>query len=321
MSEARVVLTRRMPPPGAGLLQSAGFVVDEVEQDEPLARDALLERVRGAVGVIAMLSERIDHAFLDAAGPDLRVVANYAVGTDNIDIAACQARNVVATNTPGVLTDATADLAFTLLLAAARRVIEGDQFVRSGQWQGWAPMQLMGLQLSGRTLGIVGAGRIGTAMARRAVGFGLRIAYCHPRPNEELDNELGAQRMELDELLRLCEIVSLHIPMKPENRHLFDAERLRLMKRGAILINTARGAVIDEFALIAALKNGALGAAGLDVYELEPELAPGLAELSNVVLLPHLGSATTATRQLMSQMAAENVLAVLRGEPPANPVT
>lgn len=321
MSEGRVLLTRRMPPPGAGILQSAGWVVDEVEQDEPLNRGVLLERVRGVAGVITMLSDRVDDDFLDAAGDQIRVVANYAVGTDNIDIGACAARNVVVTNTPDVLTDATADLAFTLLLAAARRVLQGDQLVRSGQWQGWAPMQLMGLQLSGRTIGIVGAGRIGTAVAERAAAFGMRIAYCHPRRNDLLEDKLMATRMELEELLRMSEVVSLHAPMKPENRHMLDAERLRLMKRGAVLVNTARGPLIDELALVDALQSGKLGAAGLDVYELEPEVAPGLMELSNVVLLPHLGSATTATRQLMSQMAADNVLAVLRDEAPLNPVS
>jgi glyoxylate reductase len=320
MSEARVLLTRRMPPPAAGILNSAGIEVLEIEQDEPVEREVLLERIAGMSGVVTMLSDRVDHAFLEAAGSNLRVIANYAVGTDNIDLDACRVRNVVVTNTPGVLTDATADLAMALLLATARRLRDGDLFVRAGQWQGWAPLQLLGLQLSGATLGIVGAGRIGTAVARRAAAFGMRLCYCHPRPNPELDQQLGAQQMDLDSLLRMSDVVSLHIPMRSENRHLLDAERLELMRRGAILINTARGAVIDELALIEALKSGRLSAAGLDVYELEPELAPGLAELPNVVLLPHLGSATTATRQLMSKMVAENILAVLRGEQPEHPV-
>lgn len=321
MVSKRVVLTRRMPPPAESLLRESGCDVVVIERDDPPPRAEFLEQIRGAAGLITMLSERIDAAALDAAGPLLRVVANYAVGFDNIDVAECVRRGVRVTNTPGVLTEATADLAWALILAAARRVIEGDRLVRGGQWQGWAPRQLLGLELCGSTLGILGAGRIGAAVARRAVGFEMRVLYTDQRVNPELEQRTGAVRVELPRLLREADVLSLHIPMAPEYRHLIGARELELMKPTAILINTARGPIVDEAALVAALRSGRLAAAGCDVYEHEPRLTPGLAELSNVVLLPHLGSATTATRARMSRMAAENVLAVLAGREPPNPVT
>ncbi len=320
MSAARVLVTRRVPPPAVELLRQAGLTVDLVDQDDPPSREELLRRVPGAAGLIAMLSEKIDAQVLEAAGPSLKVVANFAVGFDNIDLAACRQRGVRVTNTPGVLTDATADLAWALILSAARRVVEGDRLVRSGQWTGWAPMQLLGLQLTGSTLGIVGAGRIGTAVALRSQGFGMRVLYTDSQVNPELESRLGAQRVELRQLLASADVVSLHVPLTPQSRHLIGSAELQLMKPTAILINTARGPVIDEAALVTALRERRIAAAGLDVYEHEPRLTPGLSELPNVVLLPHLGSAATATRQKMSQMVAENVIAVLRGQEPPNPV-
>lgn len=320
MGNERVLITRRMPDGASAALLAAGAEVDVIDQDAPAAREEVLRRVAGVVGVIATLTDRIDGELLDAAGEQLRIVANYAVGYDNIDLAACAARDVLVSNTPDVLTDATADLAWALILAAGRRVVEADRLVRVGRWGGWAPMELLGLELSGATLGIVGAGRIGAAVARRAVGFGMCVLYCHPRMNSELEQTCDARRVDLDDLLPQADVLSLHVPMRPENHHLMSADRLRRMKPTALLINTARGAVVDEAALVAALREGRLGAAGLDVYEREPELTPGLAELPNVVLLPHLGSATVATRERMARMAAENVLAVLRGENPPNQV-
>ncbi len=316
----RVVITRRVPPPAESLLREAGCDVHLFDQDDPPARDAVLSAVDGASGVIAQMSDRVDDAFLDAAGPTLRVVANFAVGFDNIVLDACQSRDVWATNTPGVLTEATADIAWTLILGAARHAATGHNMVAAGEWPGWAPLQLLGLELNGATLGVVGAGRIGSATARRSIGFGMRVVYTHPRRQAALEDELSARRLELDELLQSADVVSLHIPMRPENHHLIDARRLALMKPGAILVNTARGAVVDEAALVAGLRAGRPAAAGLDVYEHEPELTPGLAELSNVMLLPHLGSGTTVTRERMSRMVAENVLAALRGETPPNPI-
>ncbi|MCK4342609.1 MAG: D-glycerate dehydrogenase [Phycisphaerae bacterium] len=320
MNTYKVVITRRVPPPAVEMLAQAGFAVDLIDQDNPPTPEELLQRARGAAGLITMLSERIDAALLDAAGPDLRVVANFAVGFDNIDLAACTQRGVRATNTPGVLTDATADLAWTLILATARRVVEGDRLVRAGEWTGWAPMQYLGLQLSGATLGIVGAGRIGTAVGLRSSGFGLNVLYADEQPNRELEEQVGARRVELGQLIADADVLTLHVPLTSRTRHLIGAEQLAAMKPTAILINTARGPVVDEKALVEALRSGQIAAAGFDVYEHEPRLAPGLTELPNVVVLPHLGSATTATRRKMSQMTAENVIAVLTEQEPPNPV-
>lgn len=320
MSAEKVLITRRVPPPAVELLREAGFAIDLCDQDDPPGRETLLARVPGAAGLVTMLSERVDGELLKAAGPSLRVVANFAVGYDNIDVAACTAAKVRVTNTPGVLTDATADLAWALILAAARRVVEGDRLVRSGQWTGWAPMQLLGLQLTGATLGLVGAGRIGTAVGLRSMGFGMRVLYSDDQVNRELEQRVGAQRLPLDQLIPAADVLSLHVPLTPQTRHLINAARLARMKPTAILINTARGPVIDEAALVEALRQRRIAAAGFDVYEHEPRLTPGLAELPNAVLLPHLGSAATATRQKMSQMVGENVIAVLSGREPPNPV-
>ncbi len=320
MASHRILITRRVPPPAVEVLQQVGYEVDVMDQDDPPSRKELLESVPGVAGLITMLSERVDAELLDAAGPQLKVVANFAVGFDNIDLAACKERGVRATNTPGVLTDATADIAWALLLAAARRGVEGDQLVRAGKWTGWAPMQLLGKPLRGATLGIVGAGRIGTAVALRSIGFEMNVLYTDGTRNDELEKRTGAQRVELGQLLAAADFVSLHVPLTDETRHLIDAAALAAMKSDAILINTARGPVIDEAALVTALRDRRIGAAGFDVYEREPQLSPGLAELPNVVLLPHLGSANTTTRQQMSQMTADNVIAVLDGREPPNPV-
>jgi len=317
---ARILITRRVPPPAVESLRAAGLVVDLVDQDDPPSRAELLARVPGVVGLITMLSEKVDAELLEAAGPGLRVVANFAVGYDNIDLEACRRRGVRVTNTPGVLTDATADLAWALILATARRVVEGDRLVRSGQWRGWAPLQLLGLQLTGATLGLVGAGRIGTAVGLRSVGFRMNVLYVDDHPSVALEEQVGARRVSLGELLPVVDILSLHVPLTPQTRHLIGPRELAAMKPTAILINTARGPVVDEAALVEVLRSGRLAGAGFDVYEHEPRLTPGLAELPNVVLLPHLGSATTATRHRMSQMVAENVLAVLAGREPPNPV-
>lgn len=316
----RVLLTRRMPPPAADTLTAAGLAVDLLDTDEPPEREELLARARGCAGAITMLSDRIDSEFLDAAGSSLRIVANYAVGFDNIDLEACKRRGIRVSNTPGVLTEATADLTWSLILAAARRVAEGDRLMRTGKWSGWAPTQLLGLELNGATLGILGAGRIGTAVARRSLGFRMRVLYTDTSPNEDLERELGAERVELDRLVAESDVLSLHVPMRPETHHLIGAAQFAAMKPTAVLVNTSRGPVVDEVTLVAALRNNQIAAAGLDVYENEPRLAPGLSELPNVVLLPHLGSATTTTRSKMAAMAAENVIAVLSGHEPPNAV-
>jgi len=309
-----------MPAAAAETLLKAGLTVDAIKRDEPAPRDEVLERACGCAGLITMLSDRIDAGLLDGVGPALRVVANYAVGFDNIDLEACKRRGIRVTNTPGVLTEATADLAWSLILAAARHVPEGDRVMRTGTWPGWAPTQLLGLELNGATLGILGAGRIGTAVARRSLGFRMRVIYTDKRRNEELERELGAERVELDRLVAESDVLSLHLPMSLEVRHLIGASQFEAMKPTAVLVNTARGPIVDETALVEALRTGEIAAAGLDVYENEPELTSGLAELPNVVLLPHLGSATTSTRSRMAAMAAENVVAVLAGREPPNAV-
>jgi glyoxylate reductase len=269
--------------------------------------------------LVALLTDRVDGALLDRA-PRLRVVANVAVGIDNVDLAACTARGVTVTNTPGVLTEATADLAFGLLLAAARRIAEGDRLVRQGAFAGWTPSFLLGARVHGATLGLVGMGRIGQAMARRARGFGMKVVYAAPRPLEPaMERALGATHLELEPLFAVADFVSLHCPLTSETRHLVDAQRLARMKPGAVLVNTARGGCVDESALAAVLASGQLGAAGLDVFEDEPRVHPALRTLENVVLAPHIGSADRPTREAMAGIAADNVLAVLAGAQPLTP--
>ncbi len=320
MTRHRVLITRRVPPSGLDLLQANDVDVDIFDQDNPPTRDELLARVPGVAGLITMLSERVDADLLDAAGKSLKIVANFAVGYDNIDLDACRARNIRATNTPGVLTDATADLAWALILSAARRVPEGDRLMRTGKWTGWTPMQLLGLQLRGATLGLFGAGRIGTAVGLRAVGFGMNVIYTNRSRSAALEEQAGARRVEFDELLAESDVLSLHVPLTPETRHRIGAAELVKMKPTVILINTARGPLVDEAALVDALRERRIAMAGFDVYEHEPRMTPGLADLDSVVLLPHLGSATVLTRLQMSTMVAENVLAVLRGDEPPNPI-
>lgn len=314
----KVYVTRRIPKAGLSMLRSAFDAVRVHDSDEPPARAELLAAVRGCVGLLAMLTERVDAELLDAAGPQLRVVANYAVGHDNVDLAECTRRGVLLTNTPDVLTDATADLAWTLLMAAARRVVEADRLVRSGGWSGWAPLQMLGVSVASRTLGIVGAGRIGSAVARRSAGFDMRVLYCDARANPDLERELGARRVALGALLEKSDFVSLHVPLTEGTRGLIGGRELGRMKPGAILVNTSRGPVVDEEALAEALRERRIGAAGLDVYTDEPRLAPGLAMLDNAVLAPHMGSATHEARQRMAELAAENLIVGARGGEPPN---
>ena len=270
--------------------------------------------------IVSVVTDRIDAPLL-ARAPRLRIVANVAVGYDNIDVAACRARGVVVTNTPGVLTEATADLAFGLLLASARRVAEGDRLVRRGAFAGWTPSFLVGVPVHGATLGLVGLGRIGQAMARRARGFGMRVIYAsRTRASHDVERALGASHASVDDVFALANFVSLHCPLTPETHHLVNAERLARMKAGAVLINTARGACVDEAALAAALRDGPLGSAGLDVFEDEPRVHPSLLALENVVLAPHIGSADRPTRVAMAAIAIDSVRAVLAGRPPLYPV-
>jgi len=313
----KVLVTREIPEAGLRLLE--GFEVT-VLHERPPTRDELLEAVSGASGVLATATEKMDGEVMDAAGDELRIIANMAVGYDNIDVGAATERGVIVTNTPGVLDETTADVAFMLVLAAARRLGEGERLLRAGGWEWWGPKQLRGLDVWGKTLGIVGMGRIGRAVARRAKGFGMEIIYHNRSRNEEAEEELGARYVSLEELLRESDFVSIHTPLTEDTRHLISERELGLMGETAVLVNTSRGPVVDEAALARALREGRIFAAGLDVYEEEPEVHPELLELENVVLAPHIGSASVETRDRMATLAAENLAAVLRGEQPKTPV-
>jgi glyoxylate reductase len=314
-----VVVTRPLPAPGVAALEDAGLAVRANPLDQPWSRDELLTAVADADGLLCMLSEPVNAELLDAA-PKLKVVSNYAVGFDNVDVAEARRRGVEVTTTPDVLTEATADLAWALLLAAARRIGEGDRLVRAGEWNGWGPNQLIGQPVAGRTLGIVGMGAIGRAVARRARGFSMPVLYFNRnRLDAEVERSLDAAYVGLDELLTRSDVVSLHAPLNDESRHLLDAAALARMKPTAVLVNTGRGALIDEAALVEALREGRLAAAGLDVYEREPALSPGLTDLANVVLAPHLGSASTEARAAMVRLCAENIANVLAGRPAITP--
>ncbi|YAK90543.1 2-hydroxyacid dehydrogenase [Paenarthrobacter nitroguajacolicus] len=318
---SRVVVTGRIPDAAIEKLR-AEHDVDAWAGPETISREELLSRVAGADAIVSLLTERVDAELLDAAGPQLKVVANVAVGYDNIDVPACTQRGIVATNTPGVLTEATADIAFGLILMATRRLGEGERLIRSGQAWKWGMFFLLGSSLQGKTLGVVGMGGIGQATARRAKAFGMDIVYqSRSEIDPQIAAELDARRMDLDELLTMSDVVSLHCPYGPATHHLIGAEQLAAMKNSAFLINTARGAVIDEAALAAALQDGVIAGAGLDVFEREPKVHPWLLELDNVALLPHLGSATVETRTAMAVLAAENALAVLRGERPLTQIS
>jgi glyoxylate reductase len=312
----RIVVTRLVPEPALALLDEAGDMWVS-PHDRALTTDELHGAIAGADAVVTMLHDRVDDAFLDAAGERLRVVANVAVGYDNVDTVACARRSVIVTNTPGVLTEATADLALALILMATRRLGEAERLLRSGvQWV-WSMSFHLGTGVQGKTLGVVGLGQIGRATARRAQVLGMPIVYSgRRRADPGVESELEAVYLPLEELLATADVVSLHVPLTPETEHLIDAAALAAMKSTAFLVNTTRGRVVDEEALVAALGAGTIAGAGLDVYEREPEVHPGLLELENVVLLPHLGSATTETRTAMAVLAARNVVAVLSGSEP-----
>jgi len=308
----RALVTRRIPSEALDRLR-AGC---EVELPEPaLTPEGLRERLADKDAVVVVLGDRIDAAAIDA-GRSLKIVANVAVGFDNLDVQYARSRDIVVTNTPGVLTDATADLTFALILAITRRLGEGERLVRAGRWRGFAFDFMLGASLAGKQLGIVGAGRIGRAVADRARAFGMRIAVTSRRPVDWPDTE----PMGLDQLLATSDVVSLHVPLTPDTRHLIDQRALARMKRSAYLVNTTRGPVVDEAALAWALRERMISGAALDVYEKEPEVLPELLGLENVVLSPHLGSATRETRQAMADLAVRNVLAVLAGQPPLTPI-
>jgi len=306
-----VTVTRPIPDSAVALLLDHGCTLTLNEEDRPLTRGELLEKLETADGLLCTLQDPIDAALLQAThSSPLRVIANFAVGIDNIDLDAARERGIVVTNTPDVLTDATAEVAVGLILACARRFLEGDRITREGRFEGWAPLFHRGQSVYGRTVGIIGAGRIGRRVGETMKhGFGCRVLY-HSR----------SAPTDLDQLLAESDFVSLHCPLTEETHHLLDERRIALMKPTAVLVNTARGPVVDEAALVAALRDGAIAGAGLDVYENEPTLAPGLEDLPNVILLPHIGSATYATREVMGRIAAQSIVDVLAGKEPAHRV-
>jgi glyoxylate reductase len=315
----RVVISNVLPQEARDLIPS-GIDVDYNPSDVPLPKQELIARLKGAAGLVCHIVSTVDDEVL-AAAPDLKVVANVAVGYNNIDVAAARTRGVVVTNTPDVLTETTADFAWALLMAAARRVVEADHYARSGQWKAWKWDLLWGTDIHGKTLGVLGFGRIGRAVARRAGGFGMRVLYQDAvRADAATERALQATYTDTDTLLREADFVTVHTPLLTETRHLIDEAALRKMKKTAVLVNAARGPIVDEAALGRALREGWIAAAGLDVFEQEPAIHPGLLPLTNVVLAPHVASASRETRIAMATLAVRNCLAVLDGKPPLTPV-
>lgn len=317
MSRPKVLVTQRLFPEALDLLRQFAEV-EGGEAEAPLPREELMAAIGDKDGLLTLLVNRIDREIIDLARK-LKIIANCAVGYDNIDVAYCREKGILVTNTPGVLTEATADLTWALILAVARRIPQADRFTREGRFQGWALDLFLGQEITGQKLGIIGLGRIGKAVARRALGFGLQIYYYDPnRLSEEKEKELQVTYLPLDDLLKTADIITLHASLNPSTYHLINREKLALMKKTAILINVARGPIVDEVALAEALKNGQIWGAGLDVYEREPEIEKALLSLDNVVLLPHIGSATRKTRLEMAMTAVRNLIQGLSGQRPDN---
>ena len=317
----KVVVTGKIPTAGLETLLAAGLAPIAWDKDQPMTRAELLVAVKGAEILITLLTEKVDAELLDAAGSQLRAVCNVAVGYNNIDVAACSTRNVRVTNTPGVLTDATADIAFGLILMVTRRLGEGERVIRSNDpWQ-WGMHYMLGSGIQNRQLGVIGMGAIGIATARRAKVFGMKVAYySRSKIDDKIATELGAKQMSFEELLATSDGVSVHCPSNDSTHHLIGAEQFRLMKKSAFLINTARGPIVNEQELVDALKAGEIAGAGLDVFEFEPKVNSGLLNLENVVLIPHLGSATAETRAAMATLAANNAVAIASSQTPLTPV-
>ncbi len=315
----RIFITEPIPEPALTMLKAAGFEVTVYSEDHIIPREDLLRGVVGVDAVLCMLTNHIDEEFFVAAGSQLKIVSNMAVGVDNIDFVAAKKRNVMVTNTPGALEDAVAEHAIALMMAVARRIPEADKFTRAGKYEGWGPKLFLGAQIKGKTLGIVGLGRIGFGVAERAVkGLGMRVIYHDVKQNQEFEkNYIGTYRT-LDDLLKESDFVSLHVPLLPATHHLIAKKQFALMKKTAYLVNTSRGPVVDEKALRRAVKSGQIAGAALDVFEFEPKLTPGFGRLPNVVLTPHIASATIEARSEMSRMAAQAIIDALSGTTPKN---
>lgn len=322
MARPNVYVTRMLPQPAMDILNEHCDVEINPE-DRVLSREELLEKVKGRDAVLCLLTDDIDEEVLGAAGARCKIFANYAVGYNNVDVDAATKRGVAITNTPGVLTDATADIAWSLLFATARRIVESDNWLRKGNFKGWGPMLFLGRDITGKTLGIIGAGRIGANFAKKSKGFEMKVIYTDIARNEAFEAETGGTFVDRETLLKESDFVSLHVPLMPETIHLIGEKEFKLMKNTAVLINTSRGPVVDEKALVKALKEGEIWGAGVDVFEREPELEPGLADLDNVVIVPHIASATIETRTNMGLIAVRNIIAMFEGKTPpycVNPV-
>lgn len=318
---SKIYVTRPIPEPGVGMLRDAGYEVDINSDDRVLSAEELKAKVVGVDAILSLLTDKITGDVLDAAGPNLKIVANYAVGYDNVDLDAAANKNIVVTNTPGVLTEAVAEHSLALIMAVARKIVEADKYVRDGKYKQWEPQLLVGEEMFGKTIGIVGMGRIGSYLAKIcAAGLEMKVMYQDMLRNDLMEGEFGIQKVELAELVKNSDVISIHTPLTDETKHLIDTEEFAVMKKGAILINTSRGPVVSEVALIEALKSGKIAGAGIDVFEFEPEISLELMTAPNLVMTPHIASATTKARQSMSEIVAKNIIAVLSGQLPINPV-
>ncbi len=318
----KIFVTRMIPETGIKALKSKGYevVVNEKAENRSATKEEMIAGAKGADAILSILTDKIDGEVMDAGLPTLKIIANYAVGFDNLDVEGAKKRNIVLTNTPGVLTNTVAEHTFALMLSIAHRISEADRFSRAGKYHAWGPNLLLGTDLSGKTLGVVGLGRIGSRVAYHAVrGFDMKVIYTDPKSNPEFEKEFGAQYAEkLDDLLPLCDFVSIHVPLLDSTHHLINEARLRIMKRSAYLINTSRGPIIDEKALAKALRENFIRGAAIDVFEFEPEITPDLKELDNVIITPHIASATEETRNKMAEMAVDNIIETLEGRTPPN---
>lgn len=325
MSAPKVFVTRRFPGPGIDMLKKAGFHVEVYNKDRIIPRRHLLRGIKGKDAVLSFLTDRVDEQFFKVAGPQLKIVANYAVGFDNIDLKAARSRNVIVTNAPGdLVSDSVAEHTFALMMAVTKRVTDSDRYTRRGKYKGWSPTLFIGMMLEGKTLGLIGSGRIGLAVAKRAAAMGMRVVYTDVKKNPAM-TKMKATFMKIDALLKVADVVSLHVPLLPSTRHMISHRELKMMKPTAYVINTSRGPVVDEKALVFALENKQIAGAGLDVYECEPAIdcdltdTHSLAKLDNVVLTPHTASAAYEARAQMGEIAASNIIAVLQGKKPLTP--
>ncbi|HID39526.1 MAG TPA: D-glycerate dehydrogenase [Calditrichaeota bacterium] len=319
MSTYKILITQKIPDIAIQMLKSKGYKVVYPKDNIPISPEQIKQEIAVIDGLISLLSDTIDRSLLEKAD-NLKVIANYAAGYNNIDVGFARQKGIIVTNTPDILTNATADLAFALLLSIAKRIVEADQFVRAGKFDGWGPLLMLGADVTGKTLGIIGAGRIGQAVGRRSAGFDMNILYVSPTSKPDFEHSTGADKVDLYTLLAQSDYISIHCPLSDATRHLLNRKNFSRIKKGAYLINTSRGAVVEEAALVDFLRNGHLSGAGLDVYEFEPKISEELLTMKNVILLPHIGSATLETRSKMAELAAKNIIRVLETGRAVTPV-